>query len=178
LAALSSELKPDLSADRLTTETLCITFIANYKNMNRFIFALILFSPIAFAVAQTGEIFYTHDGAIRGYDPVAFFTEQKPVKGKPDHQYVWNGATWYFSSAGNLSAFKSDPFKYAPQFGGFCAFGTAEGHKAPTQPDTWTIIDGKLYFNYNKDVQKEWNNDRDKYIDRANKNWPEVKLQE
>jgi YHS domain-containing protein len=146
--------------------------------MNRFIFTTLFFVITTFAIAQSGEIFYTDEGAIRGYDPVAFFLEQKPVKGKADFSYVWDGANWYFSSSKNLSAFKADPGKYVPQFGGFCAFGTAEGHKAPTQPETFTIIDGKLYFNYNKNVQQAWNKDRDKYIEQANKNWPTVKLQE
>lgn len=125
--------------------------------------------------AQTSaKVFSTTDGAIRGYDPVAFFVEQKPVKGKKDFSFEWNEATWYFSSQENLAAFKADPAKYAPQYGGYCAFGTAEGHKAPTDTDTWTLLDGKLYFNYNKNVQRDWLKDTNGYIEKADKNWPSL----
>jgi YHS domain-containing protein len=126
--------------------------------------------------AQTsGEIFSTTDGAIRGYDPVAFFLEKKPVKGMTDFAFTWQDATWYFSSKENLETFKSDPEKYAPQYGGYCAYGTAGGHKAPTQTDTWSILNDKLYFNYNKNVQTEWMKDTKGYIEKADVNWPKVK---
>jgi YHS domain-containing protein len=146
--------------------------------MNRFILSVIFTTALSSLFAQSGEIFATEDGAIRGYDPVAFFTEHMPVAGKRGFAWHWKGADWYFSSAKNRDVFKADPEKYAPQYGGFCAFGTAEGHKAPTQPDTWSIVDGKLYFNYNKNVRGEWEKDRTRYIADADKNWPAVKLQE
>jgi YHS domain-containing protein len=126
--------------------------------------------------AQTsGEIFSTTDGAIRGYDPVAFFTEEKPVKGTKDFTMEWNGAAWHFVSKKNLDMFKADPEKYAPQYGGYCAYGAAEGHKAPTQTDTWTVLDNKLYFNYNKNVQREWLKDTKGFIEKADANWPNIK---
>ena len=139
-------------------------------------FSLVMFS----ACAQSGEVFSTSDGAIRGYDPVAFFNEQKPVMGKPDISLEWNNATWHFVSVKNRQAFEADPTRYAPQYGGYCAYGTADGdgHKAPTQAETWTIVDGKLYFNYNKDVQNTWMKERAQYIIKADKNWPTVKKQE
>ena len=84
-------------------------------------------------------------------------------------------ATWHFSSAENLSLFKAEPEKYAPQFGGYCAYGMADGHKAPTQPDAWTIVDNKLYFNYNKEVLAKWRENRDESIKKAVDNWPTVR---
>jgi YHS domain-containing protein len=121
------------------------------------------------------EIFSSEEGAIKGYDPVAFFKEHTPVKGKKENSFVWKEATWYFSSQENLKAFQSDPEKYAPQYGGYCAFGTAHGHKAPTQTDTWTIVENKLYFNYNQDVKKDWTKDQKELIKKADKNWVELK---
>ena len=119
------------------------------------------------------EIYKTNDGAINGYDPVSYHKE-KPVKGTEDHSYEWKDATWYFASEENLALFKTDPERYAPQFGGYCAYGMAEGHKAPTQPDAWTIVDGKLYFNYNKEVLSTWRENRDEFIKQAEGNWPSV----
>lgn len=129
------------------------------------------------AVAQKPEVFSTKEGAIQGYDPVAFFKESKPVIGKKELTYLYKDATWHFSTQENLNAFTSDPERFAPQYGGYCAYGTASGHKSPTQPETWTIVDHKLYFNYNKDVQKLWNKDQRSLIEKATKNWPTVKKQ-
>ncbi len=125
--------------------------------------------------AQKPEVFSTEQGAIHGYDPVAFFKENKAVKGKKELVYSWNGASWYFSDAENQQAFKLNPERYAPQYGGYCAYGTARGYKAPTQIDTWTIVNDKLYLNYNKDVQKIWNQDQKGMIIKADQNWPSVK---
>ncbi len=137
---------------------------------------LTIFLLGSFAVqAQKPEVFTTAAGAIQGYDPVAFFKEQKPVMGKKEFAFTWNNAAWYFSSSDNLEAFKSDPSRYAPQYGGYCAYGTAAGHKSPTQPETWTIVDDKLYFNYNAEVKKLWNKNQKELIEKANQNWPTVK---
>jgi YHS domain-containing protein len=128
--------------------------------------------------AQKAEVFSTKSGAINGYDPVAFFTEQKPVKGNDQFTYKWKDAEWHFSSQQNLDSFAKHPEKYAPQYGGYCAYGCSEGHKAPTIPDTWTIINGKLYFNYNNKVKELWNKNREERIEQANKNWFEIKNKE
>jgi YHS domain-containing protein len=129
--------------------------------------------------AQSSEIFSTEEGALRGYDPVAYFKTGVAVKGKKEFSLKQNKATWYFSSAENLAAFKSSPNKFTPQYGGYCAYGASdgEGHKAPTQPDAWKIIDGKLYFNYNKNVQSMWLKDTTNLIRRADANWPKIKNQ-
>lgn len=104
------------------------------------------------------------DTAINGYDPVAYFTEGKPVKGDDRFTFEWMGAKWKFSSDANLSLFKGNTGKYAPQYGGYCAYGVAQGNLVKVAPDKFTVLDGKLYLNYDADVQKEWNKDRAGYI--------------
>lgn len=121
------------------------------------------------------EVFSKSDLAIQGYDAVAYFKEMKPVLGNKKFGYTWKGAMWQFSSAENLAAFKANPEKFAPQFGGYCAYGVADGHKASTSPDAWTVVDDKLYLNYNKDVRELWKKDQKNFIKKANENWPEVK---
>ena len=116
---------------------------------------------------SNSEIFIVDGKAIRGYDAVAFHNEQKAVQGNESFAHDWNGATWQFANASNLNLFKADPGKYAPQYGGYCAYGTAEGHKAPTETETWTISDGKLYFNYNNEVKDLWMKDQDAYIKKS-----------
>ena len=125
--------------------------------------------------AQKAEVFSTTFGAINGYDPVAFFKEGKPVKGNELFTYKWKDAQWHFSSKANLDSFERNPELYAPQYGGYCAYGCSEGHKAPTSPDTWTVADGKLYFNYNLKVKELWKKNQQERIEQANKNWPEIK---
>lgn len=126
------------------------------------------------ACTQQPEVYSSSGVAVNGYDVVSYFTELKPVKGSKDHSFQWKNTVWYFSSDKNLELFKSDPDKYAPQFGGYCAFGVAEDHTAPTEPDAWTIVDDKLYLNYNIDVRKMWREKQAEYIEQGNKNWPEV----
>jgi hypothetical protein len=125
--------------------------------------------------AQKASVFNTDGIAIHGYDVVAFFTESKPEKGKEQFSYNWQNVNWRFVNKANLESFKTNPEKYAPQYGGYCAYGTAEGHKAPTEIDTWTIAGNKLYFNYNKDVKKMWVKDQQHLIEKADKNWPKLK---
>jgi YHS domain-containing protein len=129
-------------------------------------------------LAQKPEIFSTSNQAIKGYDPVGYFTEGKPVKGDEHFTYRWKDATRYFSSKHNLDLFKENPEKYAPQYGGYCAYGMSEGHKASTEPDAWTIVNGKLYLNNSLKVKGYWMKDQAPRIERADKNWPEVKDKE
>jgi YHS domain-containing protein len=144
------------------------------KKMKKLLMAGAFMLLVLQVSAQT-EIFSKSNEAINGYDPVAYFTESKPVKGKNEFTFVWKESNWFFSSAKNRDLFKADPEKYAPQFGGFCAYGVSEDHKSPTSPDAWTIVDGKLYLNYNKDVKELWTKDRDSRIKVANENWLELK---
>jgi YHS domain-containing protein len=141
----------------------------------RFALLLALFSASA-AFAQKPAVFSADGKAIRGYDPVAYFTEKKPVKGNPNWSYDWQGATWTFASAQHRDTFKADPERYAPQYGGYCAYGLSRGYKAPTEPDAWTIDGGKLYLNYNLSVRDDWDRDRQTYIQKADQNWPQVKI--
>ncbi|HEX2607286.1 MAG TPA: YHS domain-containing (seleno)protein [Flavisolibacter sp.] len=128
--------------------------------------------------AQQSEVFISEGKAIRGYDPVAYFKEGKPVKGQDSLTYSWKGGNWYFSSRQNLDSFKKNPVQYAPQYGGYCAYGCSEGHKAPTQPDAWSIVNGKLYFNYNQKVKAIWIKDTDSRIITADKNWEAIRNKE
>lgn len=138
------------------------------------ILALIIGACIS-AIAQKAEVFSVDGKAIRGIDPVAYFTKAEPVQGNPHFVYTWKNANWQFVSKENLEKFKASPEKYAPQYGCYCAYGLSNGYKAPTDKNAWTIVDGKLYLNYNKDVQKMWNQKQAEYILKADRNWPSVK---
>jgi YHS domain-containing protein len=125
--------------------------------------------------AQQPATFIQSGKAIRGYDPVAYFSVGKPVKGDSSLSLKWNNANWYFSSKKNLDLFRAHPEKYAPQYGGYCAFGLSNGYKAPTDPNAWTIVNGKLYLNYNLDVRADWDKERAPRIEKADQNWPRIK---
>lgn len=127
------------------------------------------------ALAQKSPTFIHSGKAIKGYDPVAYFTDSKPVVGNDSLSLEWNNASWYFATRKNLELFRKTPEKYAPQYGGYCAFGLSNGYKAQTDPQAWTIENGKLYLNYNLNVREEWNKNRKERIEKADKNWPDVK---
>jgi len=143
------------------------------KKVVTYLFALGIF--LAKAQAQKAEIFSPDGKAIKGYDVVAFFKDGKSVMGVDSLSVQWKNATWYFVNRSNLNSFQANPQGYAPQYGGYCAYGTAGGHKAPVETDTWTIVNGKLYFNYNKDVKAMWLKDQAAYIKKADTNWPMIK---
>lgn len=126
------------------------------------------------ALAQKAEVFTDSGAAIRGYDPVAYFTDSKPVKGDAKFTHSWKGATWRFASAANRDAFAASPERYAPQYGGYCAYGVASGYAVSTVPEAWSVRDGKLYLNYSTGVQKDWLRDPAGYIRKADGNWPKV----
>lgn len=136
---------------------------------------LLVVAPV-FTYGQQGHYFNISGVALNGYDPVAFFLAGKPTLGTKDFAFNWQGVIWYFENQANLEAFQSNPEKYAPQYGGYCAFGMSRGYKAPIQIETWTIVNDKLYFNYNLDVKETWNSKREEFILKADKNWPDVKL--
>ena len=156
-------------------------YFANKENRMRITSSL---AKLALTVALLSEAalalaidpyFSTNEGAIQGYDPVAYFVDQRPVKGKPELFLDWQGSTWHFSTAANRDAFLADPEKYAPQFGGYCSFGVAHGYAPQTDPAAFTIVNGKLYLNYNPTVSEKWNAEREGYIARATQNWPRLK---
>ncbi len=140
------------------------------KNTLLLVVALFL-APGVFAQTETKAVYATQAGAIKGYDPVAYFTQNKPVKGKTDISFDWNGTVWHFASAEHRDLFKQSPEKYAPQYGGWCAYGWAQGYPAKIEPEAWSIVDGKLYLNYNLSVQTDWNKKQSAYIQTADKNW-------
>jgi YHS domain-containing protein len=139
-----------------------------------FTFAAAIFF-LACSDRNNAEIFVVDGKAIRGYDAVAFHLDHKAIPGNSAYTHKWKGADWQFSSQAYLDSFKLNPDKYAPQYGGYCAYGTAEGHKASTQTDTWMVKEGKLYFNYNNEVKQIWMKDQQGYIIKADKLWPKIK---
>ena len=147
--------------------------------MRRFFVALIAaftFVAAPLAVHAKDNVYQSFFGsAISGTDPVAYFTEGRPVEGSSDFKHDWNGATWRFASAENRDLFAASPEKYAPQYGGFCAFGVTMNKKFDTDPTAWHIRGDKLYLNLNKDVQKKWVTDIPGYIETAQTNWVDIK---
>lgn len=128
-----------------------------------------------FEELATAPVFAPDGVAIRGTDPVAYFTQGRAVPGTADHALEWNGATWHFASADNRAAFVADPAAYAPQYGGFCAWAVAEkGKLYSTQPDNWAIVGGKLYLNYNDDIQERWQADIPGFIAEGDARWPDI----
>ncbi len=142
-------------------------------NMIRLASTAVLFLSTAVAWAVP-PVFSTNEGAIRGYDPVAYVKQQQPVKGDRNYTVRWNGADWYFASAANRDAFKADPERYAPQYGGYCAYGVAQGYAPPTDPSAFRVVDGKLYLNLSPYVAKKWDEDIQGNVRDANKNWPSL----
>ena len=110
--------------------------------------------------------------AIRGYDAVAYFTDGQPQPGDAAYAHDWQGATWLFASAAHRDAFKADPERYAPQFGGYCAYAITKGHVLRARPELWSIYEGKLYLNLGPDAQSRWRADIAGNIARATTNWP------
>ena len=109
--------------------------------------------------------------AIHGYDPVAYHTEGRPVEGSKAFTHEWKGATWRFASADHRDLFIADPERYAPAYGGYCAYAVAQGGKADIDPNAWSIVDGQLYLNLNARVQRLWQQDIPGHIARADANW-------
>lgn len=116
--------------------------------------------------------------AIRGYDAVAYFTEGRPVEGKDQYELEYQGATWKFNSAENLEKFRDMPEKYAPQYGGYCAWAMANGDIASAEPDLWTIHEGKLYLNYSRQINTRWKADMLEFIQQADREWPQIKKEQ
>lgn len=116
--------------------------------------------------------------AVNGYDVVAYFTEGEPVEGSATYATTLDGVEWRFATKEHLDLFKANPGRYLPQFGGWCAYGVSNNYKAPTKPDAWTIVDDKLYLNYNKNVRKTWLSERNARIRAAEENWTTLKSKE
>ena len=113
--------------------------------------------------------------ALTGYDPVSYFTGSKPAKGKAEFTADHRGQTYRFASAENRDAFSANPTQYAPQYDGYCAYGVSRGYKVGVDPLAYKVVDGKLYVNYSKSVQKTWSKDIAGYISKAEQNWSSLK---
>ncbi len=149
--------------------------------MNRKILAIVValfFSAMAFSQSNEQsakamvKYFENKAGAISGYDAVAYFNKGKAMKGNAPFVYNWSGSLWYFKDQANLDAFKLSPQKYVPQYGGYCAYGASENHLSPTDPEAFTIVNDKLYLNYNSKVKVMWLKDESLRIEKANSFWP------
>ena len=125
-------------------------------------------------IYQSSASFFGKKLAVGGYDAVAYHKESKPVPGSDEFTHMWKGATWRFASKENLDAFVKEPEKYAPQYGGYCAFAVGHGALASGDPKIWKIVDGKLYLNLDQSVQKSWEKDMTSLIKRGDANWPKV----
>lgn len=112
--------------------------------------------------------------ALKGYDAVSYFEEGAAVKGLPEFSHFWMNATWHFKNAANRDRFATRPESFAPQFGGYCAYAVSEGYTASIDPEAWKIVNGKLYLNYSKGVQRKWERDLERRIADGERNWPSL----
>ena len=146
------------------------------RRLIKFVFLVIVLTGPAPSVLAGDQIYTSWGKAIRGTDPVAYFTQGKPVEGDSDFTFKWMDATWYFASAANRDAFAKHPERYAPQYGGYCAWAVSQNYTASTDPDAWKIVDGKLYLNYSKGVQEQWEaGGIPKLISQGDRNWPTLR---
>ncbi len=130
----------------------------------------LLFPAPSHALAVNAE-----DGvAVRGTDVVAYFTEGRAVPGRPAFAFMWRGATWRFASAENRDRFATDPERYAPAYGGFCAYAVSEGYTASIDPEAWRIVDGRLFLNHDRSAKRRWEKDIPERIAHADANWPRL----
>lgn len=126
------------------------------------------------ALAAKPQVYAARGAAIRGYDPVAYFTERMPVRGSEEFTFDWNGATWRFKNAENRDLFAENPEMYAPQYGGYCAWAVSRGYTARIDPDAWSIYEGKLYLNYSLRIRRQWSADIPGNVVLGDANWPGV----
>ena len=143
----------------------------NLKLLAAFVFLI----TSSFSVSAEEDPIYTswtNSNAVSGYDAVAYFTEAKAIKGNKEFQTEYMGAAWRFASKGNLDLFIANPTKYAPQYGGYCAWAAARGYTASGDPKEWKIVEGKLYLNYDAKVKAKWEKDIPGFIEAADKVFP------
>jgi YHS domain-containing protein len=147
------------------------------KLLAAFAFALTaLFVTAAPSAAQQAPVYtgLLSRVAVGGYDPVAYFTQGRPVRGSTQFRITHQGYEYRFASAEHLAQFRANPARYLPQYGGYCAWAVAQGYTASGNPQNWRIVDGRLYLNYNDEVQTRWERDIPGFIRSANANWPSV----
>jgi YHS domain-containing protein len=140
------------------------------------IFTLVLVlvaSNLIFAQGNTETVFSDASGAIRGYDPVAYFTESQALKGDKNISYEYLGTTWHFINEEHKELFIADPEKYLPQYGGYCAWAMANGDFASIDPEAWTIVEDKLYLNFSNRIKARFDKDTAGFIESADGHWEE-----
>ena len=136
----------------------------------------------AMMIIMTGELQaaslvysgYFSSTAVSGYDTVAYFIEGKAVKGKETYAFKYQDAIWHFKDQQNLDKFKIAPDRYAPQYGGYCAWSVSQGNHASGDPQQWKIVQDKLYLNYDEEIQQRWLVKQDEFIQLADQKWPGV----
>ena len=143
------------------------------KNILKSIAAIALLSASAIA-GDLVNVAGASKAAVSGYDTVAFFADSKAVNGSPFISAEYQGATYFFASEEHKALFTAHPEKYAPQCGGFCAYGVGLGKLFPVDINTWQVRNGKLYLNLNPDILKKFNADFEGNVATADKNWPEL----
>lgn len=140
--------------------------------MKSFLTMLLTVVTIATAFSQATRYANQNGVAIKGYDPVAYFAQNKAISGVDAYTFEWSGSQWKFSSQAHLDSFKVAPEKYAPQYGGYCAYGCSQNYKAPVDPEAFTILNNKLYLNYSMKVKTAWLQEATARIKAADANWP------
>lgn len=147
------------------------------KRANILIRTIVVAALMATPTVHAADPVYTgwfSSVAADGYDVVAYFTRGEAVEGSNEHTHEWGGAEWHFANEDHLERFHADPEKYAPAYGGYCAYAVAEGTTEAGDPRAWTIHEGRLFFNYDDGVQERWDEDREAYIAAADRNWPDL----
>jgi hypothetical protein len=137
--------------------------------------ALLLLGLALSFSTRASEVNVVDGVALKGHDPVAYFSAGMPQRGIPTLRHEHGGAAYLFATSENREAFKANPARYLPEYGGYCAFGVAGGYKADIDPAAFAIVDGKLYLNYNRAVQRDWSKDSAGFIRKADVRWPQVK---
>lgn len=142
------------------------------KNIFLTLVAFLIFTAVA--SAKTLVNVDRHGVGIKGYDPVAYFTDNKAVKGDSQFQSSFNGVTYQFASAGHKATFDANPAKYEPQFGGFCAWAVSQGYTASIDPNAFQIVNGRLLLQYSLDVRRKFSTDTEGNLKKADANWPGI----
>jgi len=140
-----------------------------------FLTIITAFTAVAFAAQAQAPIYTERDGVgAGGYDVVSYFTGGAPVRGSVEFTAQWQGASWYFSSAAHLAEFEKTPERYAPQYGGYCAWAITKGNLAPADPLVYQVVNGKLYLNFNRDIAQRWQANRAAFIEDADSVYPSL----
>ena len=162
MASCGSKLKRTISLLRKTT----------MKSLVQTLAFLSFITSLSTALANASVNVDKNGVGIQGYDPVAFFTDRKPVIGKEEFHSSYHDVVYHFASAEHQAMFDANPSQYEPQFGGYCAYGVTKGHLAPVKIDAFQIVNGRLLMQYDSNVRKTFNKDQRGNLELADKNWP------